>query len=86
MPTHSKVVALSGGTGSAKLLRGLQKLAKFTVVANVADNGWFQGLYVCPDVDTVTYTLAGVADVVKGWGMAGTVGGQPTAVADRVRS
>ncbi|MDA4117870.1 MAG: 2-phospho-L-lactate transferase [Thaumarchaeota archaeon] len=66
-----RVVALSGGTGSSKFLRGLQKLAKFTVVANVADNGWFHGLYVCPDIDTVTYTLAGLADIAQGWGLAG---------------
>ncbi len=52
-------------------MRGLQGLAKFTVVANVADNAWFHGLYVCPDIDTVTYTLAGLADEAKGWGLAG---------------
>ena len=65
------VVALSGGTGSAKFLRGLQKLTQFTVVANVGDNAWFHGLYVCPDIDTVTYTLAGIADAKKGWGIRG---------------
>jgi len=65
------VVTLSGGTGSAKFLRGLQTLAKFTVVANVADNSWFHGLYVCPDIDTVTYTLAGIADSERGWGIQG---------------
>src|ERR1017187_847269 len=71
MQMHDGIVALSGGTGSSKLLRGLQKLTKFTVVANVADNAWFHGLYVCPDIDTVTYTLAGLADVARGWGLAG---------------
>ncbi len=70
MPVE-RVVALSGGTGSAKFLRGLQKVTDFTVVANVGDNDWFHGLYVCPDVDTVTYTLAGVADSRRGWGIQG---------------
>lgn len=65
------VVALSGGTGSAKFLRGLQQLTRFAVVANVGDNSWFHGLYVCPDIDTVTYTLAGVADSKRGWGIEG---------------
>jgi LPPG:FO 2-phospho-L-lactate transferase len=65
------VVAISGGTGSAKFLRGLRSLTRFTVVANVADNAWFHGLYVCPDIDTVTYTLAGIADSERGWGIQG---------------
>jgi len=68
---HDKVVALSGGTGSAKFLRGLQKRSPFTVVANVGDNAWFHGLYVCPDIDTVTYALAGVLDARRGWGIMG---------------
>jgi len=66
-----RVVVLSGGTGSAKFLRGLQKLSGFTVIANVGDNAWFHGLYVCPDIDTVTYTLAGIADSRRGWGIQG---------------
>lgn len=66
-----RVVVLSGGTGSSKFLRGLQKLSTFTVVTNVGDNAWFHGLYVCPDIDTVTYTLAGIADSRRGWGIQG---------------
>jgi len=66
-----RVVVISGGTGSAKFLRGLQKVSRFTVIANVGDNAWFHGLYVCPDVDTVTYTLAGIADSRRGWGIEG---------------
>jgi len=67
-----KVVALAGGTGSAKLLRGLSRLpVDLTVVANVGDNFWVYGVYVCPDVDVATYTLAGMADPVRGWGIAG---------------
>jgi LPPG:FO 2-phospho-L-lactate transferase len=65
------VVALSGGTGSARFLRGLQKVTKFTVIANVGDNSWFHGLYVCPDIDIVTYTLSGVSDSKRGWGIQG---------------
>lgn len=65
------MVAISGGTGSARFLRGLQRLTKFAVVANVGDNSWFHGLYVCPDIDTVTYTLAGIADSARGWGIEG---------------
>jgi len=67
-----KVVALAGGTGSAKLLRGLYRLPiDLTVVANVGDNFWSYGVYVCPDVDVAMYTLAGIADAQKGWGIQG---------------
>jgi LPPG:FO 2-phospho-L-lactate transferase len=67
-----KVVALAGGTGSAKLLRGLASLeCDLTVVANVGDNVWMHGLYVCPDVDISIYTLAKVADRARGWGIEG---------------
>jgi LPPG:FO 2-phospho-L-lactate transferase len=66
-----KVVALAGGTGSAKLLRGLKaEVGDFTVVSNVGDNFWNHGLYICPDIDIAIYTLAGLADVGKGWGLA----------------
>jgi LPPG:FO 2-phospho-L-lactate transferase len=68
---EGKVVALSGGTGSAKFLRGLEKVTRFTVITNVGDNAWFHGLYVCPDIDIVTYTLAGIADARRGWGIQG---------------
>lgn len=69
MRAEDEVVALSGGTGSAKFLRGLQKVTGFTAVANVGDNAWFHGLYVCPDIDIVSYTLAGIADAKRGWGI-----------------
>ena len=71
MSRESNVAALSGGTGSSKLLRGLQGLTRFTVVTNVGDNHWFHGLYVCPDIDTVCYTLAGIVDARRGWGIDG---------------
>jgi LPPG:FO 2-phospho-L-lactate transferase len=67
-----KVVALAGGTGSSKLLRGLAKAGvQLTVVCNVGDNYRVHGLYVCPDVDIAMYTLAGVADRSRGWGIEG---------------
>lgn len=67
-----KVVALAGGTGSAKLLRGLYRLQHgLTVVANVGDNFWVYGVYVCPDIDIASYALAGISDKLKGWGLAG---------------
>ena len=66
-----KVVALAGGTGSAKLLRGLSRLpVDLTVVGNVGDNFWTYGVYVCPDLDVATYTLAGISGP-RGWGVAG---------------
>jgi len=62
---------LAGGTGSAKLLRGLARLPiDLTVLANVGDNFWIYGAYVCPDVDIATYTLAGISGR-RGWGIAG---------------
>ena len=59
---HGMITALAGGVGAARFLRGLVQVvdpADVTVVVNTADDDWFHGLYVCPDLDTVTYTLAG---------------------------
>ena len=65
-----KVVALAGGTGSAKLLRGLSKVTSdLIVIGNVGDNVWMHGLYICPDLDIAMYTLAGLQDSKKGWGI-----------------
>jgi LPPG:FO 2-phospho-L-lactate transferase len=60
--------------GAARFLRGLHSLIdpkRLTVVVNTADDETFFGLHVSPDVDTVTYTLAGDADRGRGWGLAG---------------
>lgn len=55
-----------------KLVRGLAKVAKdVTTVCNVGDNIWLYDLYICPDVDTVTYGLAGMLDQRRGWGIRG---------------
>ncbi|HLI56531.1 MAG TPA: 2-phospho-L-lactate transferase [Actinomycetota bacterium] len=68
------VTALAGGVGAAKFLRGLAAAMppdEITVIGNVGDDLTFHGLHVSPDLDTVTYTLAGVIDATKGWGLAG---------------
>ena len=66
------ITVLAGGTGSVKLVKGLSKLSgDMTVVSNVGDNIWLYGLYVCPDIDTIIYGLAGVLDEQRGWGIKG---------------
>jgi LPPG:FO 2-phospho-L-lactate transferase len=67
----ARVVALSGGIGGAKLALGLQRVLgpeELVVVANTGDDFVHLGLYISPDVDTLLYTLAGLADPVRGWG------------------
>jgi LPPG:FO 2-phospho-L-lactate transferase len=74
-----QVTVLSGGVGGARFLQGLLHLlrgreqagappARVTVVANTADDLWLHGLKVCPDLDTVMYTLGGGIDTERGWG------------------
>jgi len=68
------ITALAGGTGAAKLLRGLARLLdprELTVVVNTGDDAEVWGLHVSPDLDTVCYTLGGVIDEHKGWGLTG---------------
>jgi len=63
---------LTGGTGGAKLIEGLAVEigpAQLTIICNTADDCVFHGLHVSPDLDTITYTLAGIADSAKGWGI-----------------
>jgi LPPG:FO 2-phospho-L-lactate transferase len=66
-----RVVALAGGVGGAKLASGLQAAVRdeLTVVVNTADDLERHGLLVCPDHDTVMYTLAGLDDREQGWGI-----------------
>jgi LPPG:FO 2-phospho-L-lactate transferase len=69
-----RVVALAGGVGGAKLAHGLAAVLapdELTVIVNTGDDEEFHGLVVCPDHDTVLYTLAGLADRERGWGLAG---------------
>ncbi|MFZ6031336.1 MAG: 2-phospho-L-lactate transferase [Chloroflexota bacterium] len=71
--THLKVVALAGGVGGAKMVHGLAQCLpaeNLTVIVNVGDDFEHLGLKICPDLDTVCYTLAGIANPVTGWGQA----------------
>ena len=66
------VTALAGGVGGAKLVLGLSKILPSTslsVVVNTGDDSIFHGLHVCPDLDTVMYTLAGLSNPITGWGI-----------------
>lgn len=68
------LVALAGGVGAARLLAGLVDVvepASLTAVINTADDLVLYGLSISPDIDTVTYTLAGLDDPQQGWGLAG---------------
>jgi LPPG:FO 2-phospho-L-lactate transferase len=69
-----RVAALAGGVGGAKLLVGLQRVlepGRLTAIVNTADDAMLYGVHVSPDVDIVTYWLAGLADTQQGWGLAG---------------
>jgi len=69
----TRVVALSGGVGGARFLRGLVRAtdpAGVTVIGNVGDDVEVLGLHVSPDLDSILYALAGVADEERGWGRA----------------
>ncbi|MHB2017034.1 MAG: 2-phospho-L-lactate transferase [Candidatus Xenobia bacterium] len=69
------ICALAGGVGGAKLAWGLnQASAALTVVVNTADDFVLYGLNVSPDLDTVMYTLAGLANPETGWGVVGDTG------------
>jgi LPPG:FO 2-phospho-L-lactate transferase len=69
-----KVTALAGGVGAGKFLRGLVRAVApedVTVVVNTGDDVKIHGLHVSPDLDSVTYWLAGLMDRERGWGRAG---------------
>ncbi len=68
-----RIVALSGGVGGARFLRGLVRAtdpAGLTVIGNVGDDVEVLGLHISPDLDSILYALAGVADDERGWGRA----------------
>ncbi|WP_454041014.1 2-phospho-L-lactate transferase [Cellulosimicrobium sp. Marseille-Q8652] len=70
--TTDAVTVLAGGVGGARLAHGLDRAgADLTVVVNVGDDVELHGLAISPDLDTVTYTLAGLADEERGWGVVG---------------
>ncbi len=68
------ITALAGGVGAARLLRGMVEVvdpSTITAIVNVGDDTRLHGLHIAPDLDTVLYTLAGLADPDTGWGVAG---------------
>jgi LPPG:FO 2-phospho-L-lactate transferase len=68
------IVALAGGVGAARFLDGLVRVVRppdVFVIGNTGDDAEIQGLHISPDLDTVTYTLAGLANPSQGWGVAG---------------
>ena len=73
MNKKSHVLALAGGVGGAKLVFGLSAILpneQLTIVGNTADDEVLHGLHVSPDLDTLMYTLAGLANPLTGWGIA----------------
>jgi len=68
-----KVALLAGGTGGTKLAHGFSKLpdVELTVIANVGDDTEIHGHLVCPDIDALLYTLSGLVDPDRGWGVRG---------------
>lgn len=68
------ITALAGGVGAARLLRGMVRVVppeELCVVVNTGDDTVLHGLHISPDLDTITYTLAGRNDDERGWGLAG---------------
>ncbi|MFQ5934599.1 MAG: 2-phospho-L-lactate transferase CofD family protein, partial [Dehalococcoidia bacterium] len=68
------ITVLAGGVGAAKFLQGLVRVVEpgdVTVIVNTGDDVELHGLYISPDVDTITYTLAGLSDEERGWGVEG---------------
>lgn len=69
-----KVLALSGGTGTPKLLKGFEGVIgqeNVSVIVNTSDNIWLNGLYIAPDIDSIIYLFSGLLDVERGWGIKG---------------
>lgn len=67
-----KIAALAGGVGGAKLAQGLSQILdkdNLSIIVNTGDDFIFYGLYICPDLDTVTYTLSEKSNPVTGWGL-----------------
>ena len=74
MNPRGKIVALAGGVGAARFLDGLARVVdpgRLFVAVNTGDDAEIHGLHISPDLDTVTYTLAGLADHTRGWGLEG---------------
>jgi LPPG:FO 2-phospho-L-lactate transferase len=70
--TPGSVVALAGGVGAARFLDGLSRVVapeRIFIIGNTADDAEIHGLHISPDLDTVTYTLSGLSDPKRGWGI-----------------
>ncbi len=68
------IVVLTGGTGGAKFVDGLRQVVsakELTIIVNTGDDLEWWGLYVSPDLDSITYVLAGVLSKERGWGVKG---------------
>ncbi|MCB1030940.1 MAG: 2-phospho-L-lactate transferase [Acidimicrobiales bacterium] len=71
---NAKITVISGGVGAARMLSGLMAVveqAELTAIVNVGDDLELHGLRICPDLDTITYTLAGEINPETGWGLRG---------------
>jgi LPPG:FO 2-phospho-L-lactate transferase len=67
-----RIVLLVGGVGGAKLAHGLSRIVppeNLTIIVNTGDDFWLYGLRICPDIDTILYTLSGSVNPVNGWGV-----------------
>lgn len=74
MSGQRPIVALAGGVGAARFLDGLTRVlppGRIFIIGNTGDDAEMHGLHVSPDLDTVTYTLAGLSDCQRGWGIHG---------------
>src|SRR5207302_9847711 len=68
------ITVLTGGTGGAKFVEGLQQVIapeELTLIVNTGDDLLWWGLYVSPDIDSITYVLAGILSPERGWGVRG---------------
>ena len=73
-PSFAHVAYLSGGVGGARLLDGLARVLRpeqLSAIINTGDDLTHWGLRICPDIDTVLYTLSGLGDAKRGWGLRG---------------
>jgi LPPG:FO 2-phospho-L-lactate transferase len=69
-----RITVLAGGVGAARFLDGLLQVvepSEVTAIVNTGDDVILHGLHISPDLDTITYTLAGATDAERGWGLAG---------------
>ena len=68
------IVVLTGGTGGAKFVDGLQRIVpadQLTIIVNTGDDHEWWGVYVSPDIDSITYVLSGILSTERGWGVRG---------------